>query len=120
MSFRNAPTSTTSSSRVPSSETPSAVTGDELSGATSAKPEVLDQKQQLYQETLRRAISSTSRGNGVIITPKSSQRVNVSAAPKHWGEVVMSTRKGKKVRPGLNVDADGASGNDVFGVLQVK
>jgi hypothetical protein len=120
VSFRNAPTSTPSSSRIPSSEAPSAIAGDEANGGPSAKPEVPDQKQQLYQETLKRAVSSSSRGCGTIIPPKSSQRTNISTAPKHWGEVVMSTRKGKKVRPGLNLDSDGALGSEVFGVLQVK
>ena len=101
------------------------MTGDESGGAPSAKPETSDPKQQLYQETLRRAVSSSSRVNGIVSahpapTPKSSQRVNISAAPKHWGEVVMSTRKGKKTRPGLNLDADGGMVDDVFGVLKVK
>lgn len=118
VSLRNA-TLTPGSSRVPSSETPSAAAGDEQSGHASTRQEALDPKQHLYQETLRRAVASSSRGNGAIITPKNSQKANLSAAPKHWGEVVMSTRKGKKVRPGLDLDADGDLGDEVFGVLKV-
>ncbi|RJE25918.1 hypothetical protein PHISCL_01760 [Aspergillus sclerotialis] len=38
--------------------------------------------------------------------------------PKHWGEVVINPRKGKKSRPGLNVDEDN-NGANVFGVLNV-
>ncbi|GIJ89583.1 hypothetical protein Asppvi_008526 [Aspergillus pseudoviridinutans] len=38
-------------------------------------------------------------------------------AHKHWGEVVINPRKGKKARPGLNTDE--TNGRDVFGVLKV-
>ncbi|KAK2761620.1 hypothetical protein FQN54_001448 [Arachnomyces sp. PD_36] len=120
VSFRNAPTSTPSSSRIPSSETPSAVGEDGPNGGPPAKFDGMDSKQQLYQDTLRRAVASSSRVNGAVITPKTSHQSNLSAAPKHWGEVVMSTRKGKKVRPGLNLDSDGSMGSEVFGVLKVK
>lgn len=39
------------------------------------------------------------------------------ASCKHWGEVVINPRKGKKARPGLNTDE--TNGRDVFGVLKV-
>jgi hypothetical protein len=52
--------------------------------------------------------------------PQYPHNVNLSAVPKHWGEVVMTTRKGKKTRPGLDVGRDNSKGNDVFGVLEVN
>ncbi|EEQ32126.1 hypothetical protein McanMca71_005484 [Microsporum canis] len=52
--------------------------------------------------------------------PDYPNNVNLSAVPKHWGEVVMSTRKGKKTRPALNLDNDKKDEIDVFGVLKVK
>lgn len=39
---------------------------------------------------------------------------NQKKLPKHWGEVVISSRKGKKSRA-----ADQDNGNDFFGVLKV-
>ncbi|KAF3492352.1 uncharacterized protein GIQ15_01869 [Arthroderma uncinatum] len=52
--------------------------------------------------------------------PDYPHNVNLAAVPKHWGEVVMTTRKGKKTRPALNLDQGKKDEDDVFGVLRVK
>ncbi|KAL1952450.1 hypothetical protein VTO42DRAFT_5384 [Malbranchea cinnamomea] len=49
-----------------------------------------------------------------------AQVVDYSAAPKHWGEVVMSSRKGKKPRTGENLTNGDANGDDLFEVLVVQ
>lgn len=57
-------------------------------------------------------------------TPARSKKHSSPAAkaggtvPKHWGEVVINTRKNRS-RPGSSTDEDGAAKRDVFGVLKV-
>ena len=48
------------------------------------------------------------------------QEGDLSGAPRHWGEVVLSTRKGKNSRPGLDITNGNANGDDVFGVLVIQ
>ncbi|KAL2870318.1 LAMTOR1/MEH1 family protein [Aspergillus lucknowensis] len=77
------------------------------------------------QATLHNSISSaSSKGceHSVIVTtadpdaPTESTSTKPGSA-KHWGEVVINPRKGKRSRPGASTDDGG--GKDVFGVLKV-
>jgi hypothetical protein len=45
---------------------------------------------------------------------------NPATMPKHWGEVVMSSRKGKKPRPALDMSNADTNSDDLFGVLRVQ
>jgi hypothetical protein len=51
------------------------------------------------------------------LSKSSTSSKSGAATDKHWGEVVINPRKGKKARPGLNTDE--TNGRDVFGVLKV-
>ncbi|KAL5000122.1 late endosomal/lysosomal adaptor and MAPK and MTOR activator-domain-containing protein [Aspergillus recurvatus] len=79
------------------------------------------------QATLHNSVSSSSskaREPSVVVTtidpdaPADSAFLKRSAVPKHWGEVVINPRKGKRSRPGSST-ADEAGDKDVFGVLKV-
>ncbi|KAL4885649.1 late endosomal/lysosomal adaptor and MAPK and MTOR activator-domain-containing protein [Aspergillus karnatakaensis] len=79
------------------------------------------------QATLHNSVSSTSskaREPSVIVTTidpdaPAEHPANRGAVPKHWGEVVINPRKGKRSsRPGSS--ADEAGDKDVFGVLKVS
>ncbi|KAL4865605.1 hypothetical protein BDV12DRAFT_174420 [Aspergillus spectabilis] len=78
------------------------------------------------QATLHNSVSSTSskaREPSVIVTtldpdaPAEYASTKCGAVPKHWGEVVINPRKGKRSRPGSSADENGDK--DVFGVLKV-
>ncbi|KAL2217436.1 late endosomal/lysosomal adaptor and MAPK and MTOR activator-domain-containing protein [Thermoascus aurantiacus ATCC 26904] len=57
--------------------------------------------------------------NGVIGTTVAPQQQKLTTVPKkEWGEVVISGKRSRKGRPGLNTDQE--NGYDVFGVLKVK
>ncbi|KAL2012315.1 hypothetical protein VTN00DRAFT_5033 [Thermoascus crustaceus] len=86
----------TSSLRVPSNETSAA-------GVTAEHRETTPPQQQPDSEGAAAA----------------AQQQKLSTVPKHWGEVVISSKRSKKgARPGLNADQE--NGYDVFGVLKVK
>ncbi|KAL2827838.1 late endosomal/lysosomal adaptor and MAPK and MTOR activator-domain-containing protein [Aspergillus cavernicola] len=79
------------------------------------------------QATLHNSVSSSSlkaREPSVIVTATDADSSTESAAPKrgtvpkHWGEVVINPRKGKRSRPGSSAD-DEEGDKDVFGVLKV-
>ena len=71
-------------------------------------PGTLSQEQQTPIGNAKNGAGAKTNG---IITQAPTRKPEM---PKHWGEVVMSTRGGKKTRPGIN------TGHDVFGVLEVK
>ncbi|KAL4748673.1 hypothetical protein BDW72DRAFT_147296 [Aspergillus terricola var. indicus] len=79
------------------------------------------------QATLHNSVSSSSskaREPSVVVTtidpdaPADSASLKRGAVPKHWGEVVINPRKGKRSRPGSST-ADESGDQDVFGVLKV-
>ncbi|KAL6238826.1 hypothetical protein BDW75DRAFT_200391 [Aspergillus navahoensis] len=79
------------------------------------------------QATIHNSVSSSSskaREPSVVVTtidpdaPADSASLKRGAVPKHWGEVVINPRKGKRSRPGSST-ADEAGRKDVFGVLKV-
>lgn len=43
-----------------------------------------------------------------------------STVPKHWGEVVMTSRKGKKAQAAQDINEAKGNGGTVFGVLDIK
>ncbi|KAL5050689.1 hypothetical protein BDW71DRAFT_203414 [Aspergillus fruticulosus] len=79
------------------------------------------------QATLHNSVSSSSskaREPSIVVTtidpdaPADSASLKRGAVPKHWGEVVINPRKGKRSRPGSST-ADETGDKDVFGVLKV-
>lgn len=79
------------------------------------------------QATLHNSVSSSSskaREPSVVVTtvesdaPAESASTKQGAVPKHWGEVVINPRKGRRSRPGSSGDEDDPA-KDVFGVLKV-
>ncbi|PGH11146.1 hypothetical protein AJ80_07248 [Polytolypa hystricis UAMH7299] len=81
------------------------------------------QKGQESQDALRRSASPIPAefANVKCVPLQISRRgQNLSAVPKHWGEVVMTTRGGKKTRPALEMGQTDSNGDDLFGVLRVK
>ncbi|EAS35833.3 uncharacterized protein CIMG_01187 [Coccidioides immitis RS] len=49
------------------------------------------------------------------------EATELSTVPRHWGEVVMTNRRGRKKRPGINgTNEDGTTADDFFGALVVK
>lgn len=114
--------STATSSRTPSNGTTGPVTSE---GPESSRPQGQEQKQAKGQDGLLSGASPIPGEFGgmrflAYSDPHYPDSVNLSAVPKHWGEVVTTTRKGKKTRPGLDVDRGNSKGNDVFGVLEVN
>ncbi|KAL2839619.1 late endosomal/lysosomal adaptor and MAPK and MTOR activator-domain-containing protein [Aspergillus pseudoustus] len=79
------------------------------------------------QATLHNSVSSASSKAlepSVVVTtsdtdaPDDAASAKRGAVPKHWGEVVINPRKGKRSRPGSGADEEGDK--DVFGVLKVS
>ncbi|KAL4978800.1 late endosomal/lysosomal adaptor and MAPK and MTOR activator-domain-containing protein [Aspergillus desertorum] len=79
------------------------------------------------QATLHNSVSSSSskaRGSSVVVTaidpsvPADSASLRRGGVPKHWGEVVINSRKDKRSRPGSST-AEEAGDKDVFGVLRI-
>ncbi|EEH38295.1 hypothetical protein PAAG_01216 [Paracoccidioides lutzii Pb01] len=113
--------STASSSRVASHETATSATSDGQQYSVSPQYPTNIQKTQSLADGARRDASPVPGEFGRLrYAPLTiSKNINLSAVPKHWGEVVMTTRKGKKTRPGLNTDRNGGKSKDLFGVLVV-
>ena len=115
---------TASSSRTPSSGTTGPGTTDRPESCRSPPSPDQGQKQPKVQDVLRPTASPIPGELGgmrylAYNDPRYPHNVHLSAVPKHWGEVVMTTRKGKKTRPGLDVEHGKGEANDVFAVLAV-
>ncbi|OJD19521.1 hypothetical protein AJ78_00492 [Emergomyces pasteurianus Ep9510] len=108
-------TTAASSSRAASHETSTSVTTDE--------PQSPAQEQNVENQagSIRRAASPAPGDFGKLrYAPlRPPKDINLSALPKHWGEVVMTTRRGKKHEHGLNSEQGSDKTNDLFGVLVV-
>ncbi|KAI9370046.1 late endosomal/lysosomal adaptor and MAPK and MTOR activator-domain-containing protein [Aspergillus egyptiacus] len=75
------------------------------------------------QATLHNSVSSASskhREPSIIVKtldPDAHDDATLAKHSKHWGEVVINPRKGRRSRPGSSTDEEGDK--DVFGVLKV-
>lgn len=50
----------------------------------------------------------------------SQQEGDLTSAPRHWGEVVLSTKKGKNSHPSVEMANGNADGDDIFDVLVIQ
>ncbi|PGG95817.1 hypothetical protein AJ79_09854 [Helicocarpus griseus UAMH5409] len=109
---------TASSSRAASHDTGTSATVEE------ARPSVSPQSsthEQIQRDGARRDASPAPGEFGRLrYAPlRTSKNANLSAVPKHWGEVVVTPKKGKKTKPGSDADKDNDKSKDLFGVLVV-
>ncbi|KAK2778023.1 hypothetical protein FQN52_002928 [Onygenales sp. PD_12] len=117
-------TANISSTRTPSHQTASSATTEDAQSAASPQSPEQERRSQNSRGETRRAVSPAPGEFGKLrYAPlHTSHNGNISAVPKHWGEVVMTTRKGKKVRRGLDISQENDGNNkpkDLFGVLVV-
>ncbi|EDN10044.1 hypothetical protein I7I51_07132 [Histoplasma capsulatum] len=108
-------TTTASSSRAPSHEIATSATTEEPQSPTQ------EQKTESQVDSIRRAASPAPGEFGRLryATLPPSRNTNVSTLPKQWGEVVMTTRRGKKTRSGLDTQNGKHEFRDIFAPLVV-
>ncbi|KAL3465951.1 late endosomal/lysosomal adaptor and MAPK and MTOR activator-domain-containing protein [Aspergillus heterothallicus] len=98
-------------------------TSDSVIDIWSLQPQPHLQPQAALHHSVSSA-SSKAREPSVVVTtsdgdaPNDTASTKRGAVPKHWGEVVINPRKGKRSRPGSSADEEGDK--DVFGVLKVS
>ncbi|KAI1908367.1 hypothetical protein LOZ61_005615 [Ophidiomyces ophidiicola] len=116
-----ATSATASSSRVPSNERSSTP----MSASPSKAQDTMSPIQPV-RERINRSISPIPGEIGGLKyvawrDAGSIQITDISTMPKHWGEVVVTKKRGKKKRPGI-IGSNGTSNpeDDVFGALVVK
>ncbi|KKZ66895.1 hypothetical protein EMCG_07391 [[Emmonsia] crescens] len=114
-------TTIASSSRAASHETATSATTEEPQSSVSPQSPALEQKTGNQLDNMRRDASPAPGEFGRLrYAPlRPPKDTNLSAVPKHWGEVVMTTRRGKKTRPGLDIEQGSDQPRDLFGVLVV-
>ncbi|KLJ12625.1 hypothetical protein EMPG_12355 [Blastomyces silverae] len=108
-------TTTASSSRAASHQTATSATTEEPQSPAQ------EQKTESQADSIRRAASPAPGEFGKLryapLPPTND--ANLSTVPKQWGEVVMTARRGKKTRPGINTENGKDESKDIFAVLVV-
>ncbi|EQL33655.1 hypothetical protein BDBG_02177 [Blastomyces gilchristii SLH14081] len=108
-------TTTASSSRAASHQTATSSTTEEPQSPAQ------EQKTESQADSIRRAASPAPGEFGKLryapLPPTND--VNLSNVPKQWGEVVMTARRGKKTRLGINTENGKDESKDIFAVLVI-
>ncbi|KAK2732464.1 hypothetical protein FQN57_002630 [Myotisia sp. PD_48] len=111
-------------SRIPSSEATVTQATLKANSQTLEQFQPSQGPQSPSSQDLHRAISPVPgdfAGMRFVAYRKTDQpNIDLPGIPKHWGEVVMSTKKGKKPRTTTDTDQSSSNGDDVFGVLVVR